>query len=498
MNRYSLPALFCSASLLLPFGARAATPPKAAPFTPAPLFTPAQISLQTLPNGVRGIVKSAPGSDLVSIQVWVRAGSRSETDKQSGAAHLIELLALRGSKAYPADLGDEDGGALGAIRALGGDGGSLTSRDSTFYSATVAAPFAARAAGILADAVLRPDFSSAAFEDAKLQAGDDIASRGFDPIAGASDLAYATAFAKHPYRRPAIGTATTLGALTRPVALDFYNRQYVGANISVVIVGQIDKDEAQKLIARTFASAPKRAAVRPKIVEEGPLKADVVARRRIVPREVVTLAWRSPGIDKPDDCVAFDTLLSLWREGLDANLRRLLLRDGEKGPLTPLVDSYDVDYLTQRDAGLILVSLVDPQDREGAVDAVLGEVKRVREGGISEAELSRAKAQLREQYIEQSASAEGQAGSLGFYDAIASDRFAIEYLSRCAKVTAADLQRVARKYLAPDQYVRAEIAPLQRQRPSRPDDNGPVITAKFDAKRAVHGTALRAEEISAR
>ncbi len=331
----------------------------------------------------------------------------------------------------------------------------------------------------MADAVLRPDFSPAAFEDAKVQSTEDIARRGFDPVASASDLAYATAFSKHPYRRAAIGSDAALGNLTRAIALDFYNRQYVGANISVVIVGQIDKSEAQKLIARTFGTASKRVALRPKTVEEGPLKLDIVARRRLVARDVITLAWRSPGIDKPDDAVAFDTLLSLWREGLDANLRRILLRDGEKGPLTPLVASYDVDYLTQKNSGLFLVSLVDPQDREGAVEAVLNEVKRVRENGVSASELARAKAQLREQYIEQSASVGGQAGALGFYDAIATQRFAVEYLNRCDKISAADLQRVAQKYLAPDRYVRAEISPLPRPRPDAgPSDNGPIITAK--------------------
>ncbi len=428
-------------------------------------------------------MKSAGGSDLVSIQVWVRAGSRFETDKESGAAHLVELLALRGSKGFPAGMNDDDGGALGAIRALGGDAGSLSSRDSTFYSATVAAPFAARAIGIMADATLRPDFSPGAIEDAKVQAGDDISRRSFDPVSGASDLAYATAFSKHPYRRAAIGTENSLGALTQKTARAFYNRQYVGRNISVVVVGQIGANEAQKMVARAFSGASNRAAVLPKTVSEGPLKLDVIARRRMVSREVIDLGWRSPGIDNPDDCVALDTILSLWREGLDANLRRILLRDGDKGPLKPLVASFDVDYLTQKDPGLFLISLVDPQDREAAVEAILAEVKRIRENGVSQPELQRAKAELRDQYIDQGATVAGQAGALGFYDSIASFRFATDYLARCSKISAADLQRVAKKYLAPDRYIRTEISPLPRPRPE--DDNGadgPVITAKLSAE----------------
>ncbi|PQV63842.1 putative Zn-dependent peptidase [Abditibacterium utsteinense] len=499
MNRYLLHALLCGAPFLSFSAARAqaaapsmaASPTKSAPatkneadasFHAATLLSPAQISLKTLQNGVRGIVKSASGSDLVSIQIWVRAGSRTETTKESGAAHLMEILALRGSKGFPAGPNGDDGGALGAIRALGGDAGSLTSRDSTFYSATVAAPFAARAIGIMADAVLRPDLSLSAVEDAKVQAGDDVSRRAFDPVSGAADLAYSVAFAKHPYRRAAIGSENSVGALNQKIARAFYGRQYVGKNISVVVVGQIGSGEAQRIIARTFGAASNRAPIVTKTVSESPLKLDVVARRRIVSREVIDLGWRSPGIDKPNDCVALDMILSLWREGIDANLRRILLRDGDKGPLTPLVASYDVDYLTQKDSGLFLISLVDPQDREAAVEAILSEVKRIGENGVSEAELRRAKEQLRDQYIDQGATVAGQAGALGFYDTIASYRFATDYLSRCSKITASDLQRVAQKYLVPDRYVRTEISPLPRPRPE--DDNGnsgPVITAKYHA-----------------
>lgn len=440
--------------------------------------------MQTLPNGVRGLVKAAGGSDVVNIQVWVRAGSRYESDRESGAAHLLEILALRGSKTYPAARGgdDDNGGAAGALRALGGEAGSLSSRDSTFFSTTVAAPYAARALQILADAVARPDLSDAAIEDAKMRASDDIARRAFDPVASASDLAYATAFSRHPYRRSALGSDASVASLSPAAVRDYFRKHYVGANVSVVVVGQIPTAQAQKLIAQDFAplSAAKLPAL--KLATEAPLKTDVVARRRPVGREVIDLAWRSPGINKPDDCVAIDVLLALWSEGADANLRTLLMRDGENGPRQPLADAFDVDFLTQRDAGLFIISLTGPSDRDGAVNAVLGELKRVRDGGVSASELQRAKTQLTQQYIEQGENVAGQGGSLGFYDMISSYRFALEYLDRIARITNADLQRVTKQYLAPDRYLRAEILPLPRPRPDT-EGESPVITAGWNRNR---------------
>ncbi|RYG59322.1 insulinase family protein, partial [bacterium] len=101
MNRFSFYALLFSAPLFSSLGvahAETPAPTSTSTFKPVSLFSASQISLKTLPNGVRGIVKSAPGSDLVNVQVWVKAGSRVETDKENGSSHLIELLALRGSK----------------------------------------------------------------------------------------------------------------------------------------------------------------------------------------------------------------------------------------------------------------------------------------------------------------------------------------------------------------------------------------------------------------
>ncbi len=481
MKRISFCALLLAAPLVVFLPAtRAQNAP--APFKPAPLLSPSQVTLRVLPNGVRGLVKAGSNSDLVNIQVWVRAGSRFEGERESGAAHLVEILALRGSKNYPSGArGDDDSGARGALRALGGDGGALTSRDSTFYSATVAAPYAPQAMKILADAVLRPDLSARAVEDAKSQASDDIARRAFDPVSSASDLAYAAAFSRHPYRRAAIGSDAAVANLSLTAVKNYFTKNYVGANISVVVAGQIAPATAHKLIAANFGAASAAKPVAPKFAPEAPLKRDTIARRRPVSREIIDLAWRSAPITNPDDVVALDALLALWREGLDANLRRILLRDGEGGPLTPLVESYDVDFLTQRDAGLFIISLVDPADREAAVGAVLAEIRRVREQGVSPAELERAKSQLRAQYIEQGETLSGQAGSLGFYEMIATHRFALEYLDRTAKLSAADLQRAARKYLSPETFVRAEILPLPRPRPNE-GQSGPVITAQWNTQ----------------
>ncbi|BCM90748.1 putative zinc protease [Abditibacteriota bacterium] len=452
------------------------------PFQSAPLFSPSDLSVRTLPNGVRAIVKRAPGTPTLSIQVWVRAGSRYETDKESGVAHLVETCCLRASKNQPTrSLGE--GGLAGALRKVGGDAGALTSRDATFYSATVATQFAPEAMSALADTLLRPDLSEDAVDESKLEVSDDLARRALDSVASASDLAYATAYSKHPYRRSAWGDDETVAALPAAKVRDYYKRLYVGANTSVVIVGDISFESAHNLIRQNFGTLPVgKEAVRT-LPPDGPLKDREAFRRATLVRDAVALAWRSSPIANPHDVVAMDTLLALWREGIDPSLRQKLIRGGpESTDNPPLASAYEVDFLTQRDAGLFLITLAGTSDKEAAIKAVTDEVERARKGSLSTAEVNHAKQLLRAQYIEQAENPAGQAGSLGFYDIISSYQFAVNYLSLCATVTPADLKRVAQKYFAPSALVRVELDPVKapRERPEVPRPGDPdIVPASF-------------------
>ncbi len=481
MPRFLFPPLALAALCLAGSGVPVARA-QSASFASAPLFNASDLSVRTLPNGARAVVKRAPGAETLSIQIWVRAGSRYEGDKESGVAHLVETCATRASKNQPVrDVGE--GGLPGALRRVGGLAGALTSRDATFYSATVAPQFASQAISSLADTILRPDLSEDSINESKLQASDDLTRRSLDPVAAASDLAYATAYARHPYRRAAWGDDESLAALTPAQVRDYYKRLYVGANTSIVVVGDISFERAHELIRQNFGSMPRGTAAVKTIPPDGPLGDREAFRRATLSRDAVALAWRSSPISSPRDVVALDTLLALWREGVDPQLRQKLVRGGpDSTDKPPLASAYEVEFLTQRDAGLFLITLAGTSDKDGAVKAVLSEVERARKGNVSPGEVNAAKRLLRAQYIQQAENPAGQAGSLGFYDAISTYEFAVNYLSLCASVTPADLQRVAQKYFSPSALVRVELDPITapRERPEvpRPDDPD-IITASL-------------------
>lgn len=486
----------------------------------AKLFDPAMLSERTLPNGVRGIVRETRGTDLVSVQVWVRAGSRYEADANNGVSHLIESLAMRASQHYPrAPLSGIGGGAADAINGLGGVAGSLTSRDATFYSATVAAQFLPAAVRALADATLHPKLTDADVESAKAEVEDDLARRAQDPLVAASDIAYRTAFTRHPYRKPAGGTQDSLEGLTGAIVRSYYQAHYAGANISVVIVGDTQRAAAYSLIDRYFSVAPTASTLPPRIApEQAPKTFKSVSHPIGDSGTTLALAFRAPGITTPQDAVAMDVLLSYWKEGSAATLRQVLLGDAkptdeavnENGNATggdqangaapnsgkaPLAIAFDVDFLTQHDPGLFLVSLrVDPQQRAAALAATLKEFARVRAQGIDAPGLQRAKKILAAQYIQQSETVSGQAGALGFYDMIDSYDFAATYLERVQHVTRADIKRVANRYLG-SAYIQITLQPAPSNNMPRlvpPHGGSGVFTARaiLDAKTRGQRAAL--------
>ncbi len=458
-------------------------------FVPAPLFPMSQISLRVLPNGVRSIVKEAHGSGIVAVQVWVRAGSRHEFSDQGGAAHLMGVACLNASGQYSL----ESGGATNAIRGLGGTAFSQTTRDSTNFGATAAQPYAENAIRILADAVLHPDLSDAALAAAKNIARNDIQARDSDALTVASDLSYQSAFKSHPYRRSPLGQSADIDTIDASKLRAFDLERYTGANISVVVVGDISVERAQTLVARYFAEAPRaRTDARTQFgtPENGPFVGRTIRRTGNVTRPAIALSFRAPGIDAPSDVVTMDVLLSHWNEGSDAVLRRALLGDTELGNADASSDTsstgnadatapppalaLDISFLTQRDPSLVTFTLVtEPTQAARAVRTIYEQIARVQTSSITPLQLERAKRALRRQYVAQDETAAGQAGALGFYDMIGSYDFGATYLDRINRVTLADIKRVATKYFVLSSPLAILIQPEPKpQAPQNPDDNG--------------------------
>ncbi|MEO6907532.1 MAG: insulinase family protein, partial [Abditibacteriaceae bacterium] len=257
--------------------------------------------------------------------------------------------------------------------------------------------------------------------------------------------------------------------------------QFVGSHLHIAIVGDVDAAATMQLLESTFGKAPKATAPDVAIPVASPITTTrTISRRGILPIQVVTLAWQSPGITSPKDTVATDILLTYLNEGSNAKLRQVLQNgatedDADPQQPTGLAGGFSADYLTQHNSGLFLISIIAPTDVAQATDAVKNVMMQA-QSGLSPKDLEDAKTLLRRQYVQQASNTSGQAGALGFYDTIDSYQYAVNYLDMVQKINSADIAAVAKKYFGADNYVQINLLPALG---NQQQDNGAGIVASL-------------------
>jgi len=321
-----------------------------------------------------------------------------------------------------------------------------------------------------ADALLRPVFKEEALEIEKRAIAMEGARRAANPIAILEDMVYRESFRVHPYGLPPGGDPAQLNRISVRTLQDYHRRFFVARNMTVVVVGDIATSEAFAIINATFGSASASSAPITRVQREPPLtEVRQTSATREVAQAAMAIAFPAPGIASPEDVCAMDVLLTLLGEGKTSRLHTLL--KGEES----LVSQYEADFLTQKDPGLFIITCVlDPENIEKVKALILEACARLGKEPVQQKELLKGKALLEGQYAASNETVDGQASSLGFYDAIDTYRFAIDYIDRIREVTAEDVQRVAQTYLHPQRYVLAVVRP--RSASVKSADSGGVAT----------------------
>jgi zinc protease len=290
-----------------------------------------------------------------------------------------------------------------------------------------------------------------------------------------SEAVFAEAYRVHPYRAPVLGTPESVASFDRDRVRAFFERWYRPDNLCVVAVGDFDADSVLAQVRAAFGDAVPGAAqrARPGEPAQDSLRTGVWARP--FERANIELAYAGVGIGDPD-CPFLD-LLCFILGGCDSSrlVRQVKEREG-------LADRIDAGSFTPRDPGLTSISIETAVERAAAaIEASVREVERLRAEPVSAEELARARINfLAGEHFERE-SVTGIAYKLGGFHVTAGDyRLEQRYLDAIRQATAADLQRVAAKFLAPERLtVGAVVAE---------DADKPLATAEVEAA-VEHGVA---------
>ncbi len=414
-----------------------------------PEAAPAATTVYRLDNGLTVVLREDHFAPVSALQIWVKAGAADERDPEAGVAHVHEHMLFKGTERRAV------GEIASEIESAGGRINAWTSWDQTVYHIVVASRHTDTALDVLADAVRHSSFDPVEL-DRELGVVLEEWKRGQDsPGQRIFKAMFDAAYTVHPYRRPVIGTEESISGLTREKVLSFFKRFYAPNNMVLIAVGDFDSDHLKKQIDALLGDFEPHPIERP----ERPVEPSQNELRLRTERMQVREAHLSLGFHIPsahhEDAPVLDMLAFVLGEGESSRLYRRLVIDSQ------LATSASAYAYTPPDPGMFMVSAsLEAADLTKAYAAAIDELARVRDEPVSSEELERARANLEADFVYQAETVQGQARELGYSVVIHGDPdYDRVYLERIRSTTAADLQRVARKYLRSTNLTIVELLP---------------------------------------
>jgi zinc protease len=407
----------------------------------------------TLDNGLTVLIQEEHTAPLASVWCWYRVGSKDESPGITGVSHWCEHMNFKGTENIPRDQ------VKGLIEQYGGSWNGYTWIDQTTYLETATRDALDRMLFIEAERMARclyhPDDceSERTVIISELQGGEN------DPDQLLDQELTATAFKAHTYRHPTIGWLSDLQTMTRDDLYGYYRRYYVPNNATLVIVGDVDADEALRRVDHHFRAIPPGGE--PDRIRTA--EPEQTGERRLTIRKPGTTAYLKVGYHAPsvEDADFYPVLvldavltgakgLNLWSSfrvpppQRSTRLYRALVERGLAssvfGALMPTAEPFLYTVSATATDGTPLASVES---------ALVDELDRVCRDGITEAELVKAKAQLRARLVFDSDSVTNIAHQLGYFETIAAVDVFLEAPSRIAAVSVDSVGAAARRLFAP-------------------------------------------------
>ena len=405
-----------------------------------------------LDNGLKVLIQEEHTAPLASVWCWYKVGSKDERPGLTGVSHWVEHMNFKGTTNIPRDQ------VKGIIEQFGGSWNGYTWIDQTTYLETATRDALDRMLFIeserMANCLYHPDDceSERSVIISELQGGEN------DPDQLLDQELTATAFKAHSYRHPTIGWLSDLQSMTRDDLYGYYRRYYAPNNATLVIVGDVDTDHALRRVEHFFGGIKPGAP----LSRAGTVEPEQTGERRLTIRKEGTTAYLKVGYHAPSatDAHFFPVLmldavltgakgLNLWSSfrvpppQRSARLYRALVERGLASSVSGALMPTEQPFLYT-----VSVTATEGTSLASAESVLLDELDRVRLHGVTEAELVKAKAQLRVRLVFDNDSVTNIAHQLGYFETIASVEFYQTFPSRMASVTLDDVASAARDVLS--------------------------------------------------
>lgn len=398
-------------------------------------------TIDDLPNGLRLITVPTDYPNLVAVYIVVQTGSRNEPEKgKSGYAHLFEHLMFRGSQHYTSQQRDE------ILKKAGADSNAYTTDDRTVFHEVFSKDDLDRVLELEADRFQRLKYSPDAYKTETKAVLGEFNKNSANPEEKLFEVLRATAYKRHTYSHTTMGFIEDIEDMPNQYeySLQFYNRYYRPEYTTVVVVGDVKRDEALAMVKKYFGEW-KRGNYVPEIPSEFDQK-EPRANHVDWPSETLPLvyvAFRGPAYsDAKKDKVALD-LLALIAFGENSDIYQKLVLKEQK------VDNLYYNFEDRADPELFLVGarVKEVRDMDYVQQQILQSYKRFSTELVPRDKLDSTRSRLRYGFALGMDSSEAIASSLASYVGLRRTPATINKLFDLYEtVTPDDLRNMAVRY----------------------------------------------------
>lgn len=446
----------------------------------------------TMNNGMKLLMVERHTSPTVSAWIRFRVGSVDERSDERGIAHLLEHMLFKGTttlgtkdyaaekplldkieavaQALTAEKAKREKGDAAKIAGLekqlasleaeasgyvvkdeffelysknGGTGyNAFTSRDGTTYLISLPSNklelWAAIESDRLQNAVLREFYTERSVVMEERRRSYDA-----DPESKLWETFVASSFLTHSYGQPTIGWKSDIENLTRSKAEQFFHSYYAPNNAIVAIVGDIDTKKTIALVERYFGSIkpgkvpPPVTAVEPE--QSGERRIELVAEAE----PTVIMGFHKPGIATPDDYV-FDVITMILGSGRTSRFYKKLVIEKQ---IASDIGAFDAPGHRYPNLFVVSANPRAPHTAKEVEDAIQAELELLKTAPVAERDLQRILNNIEYEEARRMGTNGGLARNLTEYEATTGSwRYMSEHRDKIARVTPADIQRVADTY----------------------------------------------------
>jgi zinc protease len=409
----------------------------------------------TLRNGLVVVIVRNTLAPVVSTDLSYLVGSRDDPADMPGMAHAQEHMMFRGTK----NLTTSELGTIAT--ALGGDFNAQTSENTTQYQFTVPAADLDAVLRIESDRMRDVLDLQSQWQNERGAIEQEVAR---DEAAPGSDFftdAQAIAYKGTVYEHPGVGTKAAFDALTGPRLKTFWQRWYAPNNAVLVIAGNVDLERTLAAVRSHFESIPQKPVPAHQSAHFQPLKRTVLRRATTLAYPLAAVGFRFPGLDDPD------FLASFVLQGVLGADRGALHELGDAG-LALEGEWTSMPYVKEAQLGFAIAALAPGNDPDAMVKKLEGIVTNIRDHGVPAELFESTKRRL----IADQELSRNSIASLAsdWADTIAVDKEpSIAYEQELiGRITLADVNRVAKRYLDVNHAVIGSLTPSANASQSAP------------------------------